>query len=457
MGALKLKFFSRDSDSYHSLPGPNLPPYVGVALKLRKYGVEYLYQQHLTYGEFSQFPIPGIRGVLVTDPNFIKMALAQTERNFYKGRIYDLAKIVVGEGIVTSKGAKWKKNRNHMNPIFSPKNINRLDHSIQDIIQKSIGQLSSQLGEVINLSEFCSNLTFSIIAKTMFSMTDEGQYKKLAYNFKACLDYLSWYFWAVIPLPLSVPTKRNKTLVRAKSEIVNYIINLIETRQQGSKESDLLQRLIDAESGETRIRLTREEIIDETLTAMLAGYETTALTLSYCFYLLSKNPEWVKRIREEVTTQFGDDPIPAEGMKSLPITIAVLKETMRFYPSAFMINRSNRNRIDYKDYSFDADTTFFFPQYVVHRHEKYWDKPTQFCPERFLEGDINSAAYFPFGGGPRSCVGSHLALLEATLCLAEIAKRFDVSYVQQTFKLTPSATMVPEPDLRIRFVEPLNS
>ena len=183
---------------------------------------------------------------------------------------------------------------------------------------------------------------------------------------------------------------------------------------------------------------------------MLAGYETTALTLSYGFWLLAQNSQL--KDQNEIKEVYGDAPLDSKKLKELPITIATIKEIMRLYPSAYMINRSNEETLQYKDLKFNPHTTFFFPQFAVHRHKDFWEK-TATVQSGTLHWGKDPDAYFPFGGGPRTCVGNHLALVEATVCFGEIIRRFDCHWPRQTIKLLPSVTMVPNPDLKIIFKE----
>ena len=444
---------AREQDSYATLPGPTLPPFVGVANQFRRKSVQYLLDLSRTYGDYVRFPSPGIRGVLLSDPEAIRKILLQSERNFYKGKIYDLTKPLIGNGLVSNQGSSWRKNRKLANPAFTEKSLQDYEPHITSATRRAIAKIERQLDRDIDSTRLMMDLTFDVVSRALFSVSMDDKAKQLAAWFAEGQDYLGWLFWSPLAAPLWIPTDRNKRFLKARHGLHSYIRGLIQDRREHTPQGDLLQKLIETTDSNQK-GFSESELIDEILTIMIAGHDTTALTLSYGLEQLSRSRNSVEKLREEIHRVCPRDPVQIKHLSKMPYLKNVLYEIMRLCPAVYMINRSNKKKVRFKQYTFAPDTTFFMSQYAVHRHPDHWDSPDLFVPDRWDNPELaKSPAFFPFGGGPRSCIGNHLAMFEAGLVLPEIIRRFDIIHANRKYAYDVNATMTPSPGVYLRFNE----
>ncbi|WP_141731137.1 cytochrome P450 [Oligoflexus tunisiensis] len=441
-------------DSYPQLPGPKTPPLIGVGLEFKKHGVSLLSRLARTYGDFVRFPMPGIRGVLVSDPAFIKLVFLQTERLFEKGKIYDRMKPLAGDGLVTSSAQLWRQQRRLANPAFNQSAL----QSYLDIIHRKTDLFMQSLpkkADCIDVYQSITSLTFQIALEALFS-TDTDAYKGLLMKaFADGQDYIGYLFWAALPLPLSIPTARNRKFLKARETLYNVIDEIIALRQRtGSDRDDYLARLLTARDPETKKAMAHELVRDEIATFMLAGHDTTANTLSFTLWLLAQNHAIQEQVHQEIQTCLPPGGESLEDLDKLDLTMRCLQESMRLYPTAWMVNRTCKVDLQWGDYIFKKGTTFLLPQYAVHRHPRYWERPDDFWPDHFLAekvADRPEFAFFPFGGGTRKCIGYDLAIKEALLIVVNVIRRYQIACVPDTsFTLAPNITMAPVPGITLK-------
>jgi cytochrome P450 len=248
-------------------------------------------------------------------------------------------------------------------------------------------------------------------------------------------------------LPETWPTARNRRAVRELEYLNSLVYRIIEEKRTLHGEgNDLLSLLMDA-MDDDGTQMTPQQLRDETMTLFLAGHETTALLLGWAWYLLSLNPSVEARLHEELRAVLGGRTPSVSDLMKLPYLQAVLNETLRLYPPAYITARTSIEPCSLGGYDFGPDTTVLFSQWVMHRDPRYFDTPLEFRPERWmngLAGKISAGAYFPFGDGPRRCIGQGFAQLEAALVVATIAQKFQ-------FQLVPGQVVEPEPLVTLRF------
>jgi cytochrome P450 len=415
------------------IPGPRGLPGLGVGPSFQARGCEYLTDLASQYGKIVNFPLPGIRGVLVSDKNLVKQILIQTERQFYKGQAYDILKPVVGEGLVTTQGAPWRQQRKLLNPLFQKKEILSLDPVLDraaEQLKKTI-QTAVDHGEPLQTTSVMMEFTFTVLVEAFFSgELDRTQYRDLSKGFQTIQQWIGGRFVSLVRPPLGVPTPANLKLRRAKKLLMKVITGLLETRcQQKRRDSrpDLLDFLLESKQ-------PQQQIIDELVTFLIAGHDTTALTLSYTCALLAENPA----VRNWLASDMGR-------------LQQCLLESMRIYPAVWAINRNNREAFQYAGYEFKPDTTFFVSQFAVHRDPEYWPEPLLFKPERFASGEPDDFSFFPFAGGPRTCIGNHLAMVEALGVLQRVFPEYLPVKLERDFKVLPQLTAIPDPEILIRW------
>jgi cytochrome P450 len=352
---------------------------------------------------------------------------------------------LVGQGLLTSEGDFWRRQRRLAQPAFQRVQIERYATVMVD---HTLAMLSSwQGGQVRNVHEDIMRLTLSIVARTLFSTELAGEADQIGESLEIVMNYfmspLRWFgVREKIPLP---STLRYRRAIKQIDDIVYRIIG--ERRQNGQDPGDLLSRLLAARD-EQGCGMTDAQLRDESVTLILAGHETTALVLFYTLYLLDRSPEVDGRLASELDNVLGGRAPTAADVPNLQYTEWVIRESMRLYPPAWGIAREALRDCEIRGYRVPKGTQIFIVQWLVHRDARIFENPDTFRPERWQNDLIKRlprCAYFPFGDGPRVCIGNHFAMMEAVLILATIAQRFRLSTLPaQKLTFMPSVTLRPK-------------
>lgn len=446
------------------IPGPKGLLGLGVGPRFQYRGCEYLTDLTSHYGRIVNFPLPGIRGILVSDKNLVKQVLLQTERQFYKGKIYDILKAVVGEGLVTNQGPSWRQQRKLLNPLFQKHALVDLDPVLDRAGEELKKKIAASIERGIPLATTAAmmEVTFSVLVQAFFSgQLETTQYREMSAAFKEIQGWIGRRFTSLVRPPLNFPTPANLRLRRAKALLTKVIFDLQKKRSIERKNSqDLLDILLGADSRRSANGQMSQQTIDEMVTFLIAGHDTTALTLAYTCVLLAENQPVRDWLGEELsgriqTVETPPISLPSESLEGAGHPISrlhqCLLESMRIYPAVWAINRNNKERLIYEEYEFEPDTTFFVSQYAVHRDQEYWPEPLVFKPQRFAQGEPDDFSFFPFSGGPRTCIGNHLAMLEALGVLKRILVEYTPVKLERSFKVLPQLTSIPDPEILIRW------
>ena len=288
-------------------------------------------------------------------------------------------------------------------------------------------------GEAIDVSVEMMKLTLEIMGKALFSSNMRAEAQVVNDAATEILDFFKHQVTASIPLPPTIPTSHSRrfhTAMRRFHEVVGRIIEERESRSEWP--DDLLSMLLSARDEETGQGMTRHQLHDELITMIFAGYETTATALSWVWYFLSTHPEIMLRLQSELKTVLGGNPPEYKDLQDLSYTRMVVSEAMRLLPPVWVGTRKAIADDEIGGYRVPANTVVTFSPYVTHRHKEYWENPEGFDPERFSPDKRDSLAryaYFPFGGGPRQCIGNNFALIEAQLILAAVAQKYRLDLV----------------------------
>jgi len=287
-----------------------------------------------------------------------------------------------------------------------------------------------------------------VAVRTLFGTTLPGEAQEIGEALTFLMRYSLRRLRAPIRIPPHWPTPRNRRAQRDHDFLDSVVYRIIDERKakgDSAEHDDLLSLLMGA-LDEDGSQMTPKQLRDETMTLFLAGHETTALTLAWGWYLLSQNPGVESRLHEELRGVLAGRSPELADLSRLPYLQAVINEILRLYPPAYISARTSIEPCQIGGYDFSTGTTFLMSQWVMHRDPRYFDEPEAFRPERWLDGLMDRlppGAYFPFGGGPRRCIGQGFALLEAGLVIAEVAQRF-------SFELIPRQEIIPEPLVTLR-------
>lgn len=380
------------------------------------------------------------RMYLVSHPEYVKYILQDNNKNYVKG--YDLAKPLLGEGLVTSEGDFWRRQRRIMQPVFSKAQVQALTTTMISCTSDMLTRWAelAEANREIDAAVEMMNLTQTIIVKTMFSTEVSAESKEISTAFATTLEYLNTLLLSPFAFVDKLPTPTNRRFHRALDTINTVIYRIIaERRDHPEDQKDLLSVLLSARDEETGEGMSDLQIHDEVMTIFLAGHETTATLLAWTWYLLARDPVAGRRVREEVQQMVGDRLPGAEDLPKMPYGRMVLDEALRMYPPAWMFARQTIAEDEIGGFRIPAGAMTMLSPYVTQHLPEFWENPEGFDPERFDPERVEKRpryAYFPFGGGPRQCIGNHFALTEAQLILSMVIQRFQL-------ELLPGVNVVP--------------
>lgn len=384
----------------------------------------------------------GIQKIIITeDPGFIDYTLRSNHKNYHKSPLVakQLASYL-GNGLLTSNGAYWLKQRRLIQPGFHVDKI----HALYDIIKRTVDSyLDNMPTETVDVYPLMNNLAFEIVINSLFNIEIPTASRKELNTFinetQAFIikdiqqPYMSW--WKKI----SGQVKQNhKKAASARNAIRNIII---ERKAANQRFDDLLDMLLDARYEDNGEPMNEEQIIDEIMILIIAGHETTGNALAWALYLLANHESEQNKLREQTTN------LTVKEIVQHDFLSAVIKETMRLYPPAWISDRVALNDDAFNNYTFPKDTIVLLYYYGLHRDDQYWTNASAFHPERFLKTNFDkeqSKYYFPFGGGPRLCIGNNFAMAEMAIFLQAMLQRFDINPTKQNPRLNPLITLRPD-------------
>jgi cytochrome P450 len=395
------------------------------------------------YGDLVSLRVLNFRILLLNHPDHIEDVLVNHPRKFIRGRVLLANKRVFGRGLLTSDGDFWLRQRRLAQPAFHRARIADYASTMVEYTERLLHEW--QDGEERDIHAEMMRLTLQIVGKTLFDADVERDAQDIGKSMELLLE-LSANFRRTIFIPHWVPTPTNFRLERAIRQIEKVLYRMIaEKRASGRDSGDLLSMLLAAQD-EDGSRMTDQQLRDEAITLFLAGHETTANTLSWTWWLLAQNPAVEAKLHAELRTVLAGRAPSLDDLPKLVYTSHIITESMRLYPPAWGTARTAIEDHEIAGYAIPKGSGVSFAQWSVHRDARWYDAPDEFRPERW-EGDLLKRnpkfAYFPFGGGPRQCIGNTFALMETALTLATIAQQY-------RFRLVPGHPVVPLASITLR-------
>jgi cytochrome P450 len=427
--------------NHHHPPGPQGLPWLGVTFELVSDPLGLLERMGHEYGAISEMRYWRGGRILLNSPELIEHVLVVQHQKFIKGVLLRLtAQRLLGQGLLTSEGELWRRQRRLAQPAFQRP---RIAAYAPVMVRLAAEQAEDwRAGERRDIAVEMMNISLRIAIRTLFGLEMKSEARAVGQALTAIMRRDLRRLRSPLKLPPTFPTPANRRAESGYALLEGMVSRIIEEKRlDGGGSDDLLSRLIEA-SDEQGAHMSPRQLRDETMTLLLAGHETTALTLAWTWYLLAQNPEAEARLHDEIDrTLSGRLPTP-DDLDRMPYLAAVVNESLRLYPPAYTIGRSSVEPIDLCGYHFPRDTVFLLSTWVTQRDARYFDEPLAFRPERWLEGPPPEGfRYFPFGGGPRRCIGQPFALMEAGLVIATLATRFRFRKVRD---------VVPEPLVTLR-------
>ncbi|MDX2162336.1 MAG: cytochrome P450 [bacterium] len=386
-----------------------------------------------TYGDLSMVELGPRKLVFAIHPDQVRHINVTNRQNYDKlGSYENVRKYLLGDGLLTSTGETWRRQRKLMSPFYTPQGIESYTQIMLEDGQKLVERWRTKArdGEEVELSQEMMIVTASIILRAMFTMETDEQIVALKHAVETLIGQAGQRQYTLITLPLWVPTRRNTTYLRAREQVHSFINGIIAQRRAADPATyppDLLSKLLLAQDDETGATMADHIVRDESITTFFAGHETTARTLTYAFYALAANPEAEARLHEELDRVLGDEPPTLEALKRLPYTLRVIKETLRLYPPAPVYTRDAVADDVIDGMRVEGGSAMMLVPYLTHRHPDFWDQPEVFDPDRWepeQEKARHPYAFHPFASGQRICIGSNFSLLESHILLAMLARDF---------------------------------
>ncbi|THE66780.1 cytochrome P450 [Salinadaptatus halalkaliphilus] len=433
-------------------PGPAGLPVAGNVLQIVSDPLGYV-DRLRSYGDVVHYQIFGRKFTALLHPDHVERVLVGEPERFEQYAFEELNVDFAPEGLLMSEGEQWRRQRELIQPAFSPARIAAFADAIVDRTATAADGWAD--GQTVAVDRAFSELTLEILTTTLFDL-ELAERRETVADAASAINDLSDGRSVSAFLPGWIPTPRNVRCKRRLRRFDALVADLIaERRADTGGADDLLSTLLEAaDEAEPDQGLSDEELRDQLVTFLFAGHETTSLALTYACWSLAHNPDVRERLEAELEDICGDREPTMADVSDLTDTEQVIEETLRLYPPAFMIVRKTREDVVFDGYRVPEGTSITLPQYALHRDERFWDRPDEFRPDRFAEGnggdDRPAYAYFPFGGGPRHCVGMRFAMLELKLVLATLLRRvrFDAAG-DADLELRPTTTLSPDDDITL--------
>jgi cytochrome P450 len=424
-------------------PGPERGALDGVFSPFRRDPLTFLAAAAREYGDIVGLRFLHFRTYLITHPDYIEDVLVHHPRKFVKGRVLQANKRLFGNGLLTSEGDFWLRQRRLAQPAFHRARLAAYANTMVEYAERMVA--AWQDGEERDAHQEMMQLTLQIVGKTLFDADVSHDAREIGKTITLLLDFSS-DFRRLIFTPKWLPTPRNIQTTLAIRRLNKVVYGMIaERRASGRDAGDLLSMLLAARD-EDGSQMDDRQLRDETLTLFLAGYETTANLLAWTWWLLATHSSVEKKLYEELHAVLGGRSPTIDDLPRLVYAGQVITESLRLYPPAWGMARLAIEDHEIAGYPVPVGTGLAIAQWITHRDPRWFEAPEEFLPERWA-GDLQKRlprfAYFPFGGGPRQCIGNMFALMEGTLVLAAVAQKFRLI-------LMPDAQIVPMASITLR-------
>ena len=434
-------------------PGPKRGLPFSSLLAYRRGPLPYFQNLARQYGDISFFRIGPQEAFFLNHPDLIKDVLVTNHQNYMKGLVLQRAKRLLGEGLLTSEGEFHRRQRRLAQPAFHRQRIASYAEVMIDYATRTSERWRD--GQTYDISEEMMRLTLGIVGKTLFDADVESESGEVGQAMTVVMELFDTLTMPFFELLSKLPLPQLRRFDAAKTRLDRIIFSLVEERRRsGADRGDLLSMLLTAQDEEgDGGQMTNQQLRDELMTIFLAGHETTANALTWTWYLLSNNPEVEQRLHHEVDAVIGSRKPTFSDVAALRYTEMVLSESMRLYPPAWAIGRLAKVDCELGGYIIPEKSLVLFSQYVMHRDERYYVQPLLFDPLRWTPEARESRptfAYFPFGGGPRRCIGDGFAWMEGVLLLATLAQQWQLRLVpRHPVALKPVITLRPKHGMRM--------
>lgn len=439
-----------------TIPGPRGHFLLGSIPDIRRDRVQFLIDLQRNYGDVVRIRLGPMEALVIFHPDAIQRVMQDNQSNYSKDTIaFNSMKLVFGNGLITSDGDFWLKQRRLMQPAFHRDRINALCDMIVQQTCLALDSLenAAKSRQMVNMSHEMMNLTMGIATQALFGsqvQDIDGDLGEIIYVLAS--DTIHRFEHPFYPPPW-VPAPYNRRFNAALKRMDEIIYGIIaERRKHPGEKNDLLEVMMETQLDEREstgghpARMTDKQLRDEVITLMLAGHESTSINLCWTLHLLSQHPQVEERLRNEVRNVLGDSSPSLDILPQLEYTRMVRDESMRLFPPVWLTERKPLKEDVLCGYCIPAGISIGITQYVTHRHPAFWEDPETFDPDRFSSDRSKGRhdfSFFPFSGGGRQCLGKNLALLEVQIILTMLLQRY-------RFKVKPGWQVSKDPVISLR-------
>lgn len=431
-------------------PGPDGLPVLGSTYQMFRDPLSFGERCVDEYGDLVSLRLAGTDAIQLGHPDHARHVLADHSDNYRKGEFYRQELELLGEGLLTSEGELWQRQRGIIGPMFHPNRIRRYAETITRYAEREIDTWTPNRPR--DVTDSMQQLTLEVLAKALFDIDIRNRTEAISDAVTEVMHQAIRARRIPFSLPDWLPTPRKNKYDRAVATFDEAVADIVEEHRRCSEPpDDVVTALLRAQ--EATDAIDDRQIRDEVLTLLLAGHDTTALGLSYLWYLLGTHQDVQSAVVEEIDRTIGDDSPTGLEITDLELTNRVIKETLRLYPPAYFLTREPRSADAIDGYRIPEGSLILINQWLFHRDERFFEKPDEFVPGRWagdFEDDLHPFAYFPFGGGPRQCLGRRFALLEMLIVVVTVLRRYRIDLATESpIELDPLVSLRPKSPIRI--------
>ena len=419
--------------------------------------LQHFYRAEQELGTTFENPVPTVRLIATSEPDFMRHVLQINHRNYKKGRAYSVLKLILGNGLVTSNGSFWQRQRRLAQPAFYKKNLNDLFEVMAEVTANYLQTLESKRNTEIDIAKEMMAVTAQVALKALFSDTTTDNLEKVYNSMTIAQRYVSDRLNNPIS-PIWLYLNGKHLAFKKNMKVLDKVVldSISKRRNSNTKQPDLLQMMMDATYEDTNEQMNDRLLKDEMLTIFSAGHETSANGLSWTLYLLTQHPEIVKKMRAEIQRVVGDRLPNFQELRQLTYIQQVIEEGMRLYPPVWGISRTAMGDDEFRGVQIKKNHIVFCLIYNAHHREDLYPQAKFFNPDRFAANKkklIPKMGYLPFGGGPRLCIGNMFAMMEMQLILTGLLQRFDFELMEgQQIEMEALITLRPRYGIKMKIV-----
>ena len=423
-------------------------PLIGSAIDLSKDILRFLGKEYESQGDSFIFQLPGRQIFTTRSAEVAQHILQKNNKNYRKDYGANKLKMALGNGLLTNEGESWFKQRRLAQPAFYKKRLESFFDTMQLFTLAHIEEWKNKKSSVVYIDAEMMQLTSKIVVETLLG----SDITKNLTGIQSYIYDIQNYLVKIIRNPVyewySAYNGDKKQFENIIQKFDTILYDVIQKKKKSESNNDLLSMLIEARDEDTGEAMSDVQLRDELLTIYVAGHETSGYAISWSVYNICKHPEAYQKVKDELNEVMKNGVLTMENFGQLKYLRAVIDESLRLYPTAYIVGRESKEKDDINGLEIPKDIMTLISVYHLHRNPKYWKQPNNFVPERFLDKAhplANSEAYFPFGAGPRMCIGFYFAIMEITVVLANLFYHFDIKLVEnQQIEFEPLVTLKPK-------------